>query len=371
MLIKEKKVTIRELVDKYSDSGDGGVVGYGGRLNIRPPYQREFVYDPPERNAVIDSVLHGYPINAMYWMKQGPGSYELLDGQQRTISICQFRHDAISVEYDGTTHGFDTLPDDIARKMLEYELMIYVCKGEDSERQKWFETINIAGKTLSKQEIRNAIYSGPWVNHAKGYFVGPRSNSNSMRKLGKYLGKKSDGRIRYSWLEKAISWHKKENESIESYMKDHKNNHSAVDMWNHLNTVIDWVEAIFPSYYKEMNGLDWGRLYREKAGKNWDPKDLDCKVKDLMAEGDVHRKAGIWGFLLTGDKRLLGLRAFPDDMKATAYQRQNGNCKGCGEPKERDEMHADHINPFAKGGPTTLKNLQMLCATCNLQKGKK
>ena len=88
MKIKLKKITIRELVKDYADDPERGVSGYGGRLDIRPEYQREFVYKEKDRDAVIRTVMRGFPLNVMYWAKKKDGTFEVMDGQQRTISIC-------------------------------------------------------------------------------------------------------------------------------------------------------------------------------------------------------------------------------------------------------------------------------------------
>ena len=90
MKIELHEISVRDLVDGYSDGGDEGVTGYGGRLDIRPPYQREFIYGERQRVAVVDSVMHGFPLNVMYWVRRGDGTFEIIDGQQRTISLCQF-----------------------------------------------------------------------------------------------------------------------------------------------------------------------------------------------------------------------------------------------------------------------------------------
>lgn len=95
MKIEMHPVTIRELIDQYVEDEDTGEVrAYGGKLDVRPKYQREFVYDTKDSEAVIHTVLNGFPLNTMYWVEREDGSYEVLDGQQRTISICRFATNA-------------------------------------------------------------------------------------------------------------------------------------------------------------------------------------------------------------------------------------------------------------------------------------
>jgi uncharacterized protein with ParB-like and HNH nuclease domain len=180
MNIELKKITVRELANGYKDNAENGVVGFGGKLDIRPPFQREFVYGDKERKAVIDTLEKGFPLNVMYWAVREDGNFEIIDGQQRTISICQY------VEGDFSLNGlaFHNLPKDKQEQILNYELMVYFCSGTDSEKSDWFETTNIAGKELTKQELRNAVYSGSWVSDAKRYF-----SKNSRPKIGDdYLG---------------------------------------------------------------------------------------------------------------------------------------------------------------------------------------
>ena len=166
MNIELNEITVRELVNRYRDDGEGGVFGYGGKLDIRPPFQREFIYKDKERNAVIDSILKGFPLNVMYWADREDGSFEIIDGQQRTISIAQY----VEGDFSFNDQYFHNLPSDKVSLILDYRLMVYVCSGTDSEKLEWFKTINIAGQELTNQELRNAVYAGSWLSDAKRYF---------------------------------------------------------------------------------------------------------------------------------------------------------------------------------------------------------
>ena len=64
MEIKPKELTVRELCENYMDNNEGGVVAYGGKLDVRPPYQREFVYDSKQQEAVLHTILKGFPLDA-------------------------------------------------------------------------------------------------------------------------------------------------------------------------------------------------------------------------------------------------------------------------------------------------------------------
>lgn len=362
MQIEERKVTVGEVCDGYFNDAEEGVVGYSERLDIRPRYQREFVYKDRQRDEVIRTVMKGLPLNVIYWCKTGEDSYEVLDGQQRTISLCEYVDGSFSVD----DKYFYNLPDDQKRKILDYQLFVYVCDGTDSEKLDWFRIINIAGEQLSDQELRNAVYAGSWTSDAKRYFSKTGCAASSL--AGDYLKGAS---IRQEYLETAISWAAAaEDETIEAYMAKHQHDPSAVSLWNYFRSVIDWVQAIFPKRRKEMKGLPWGLFFNENKDRtDLDPAVLEAEVSRLMADEDVTKKGGVYEYLLTGKERCLSIRAFDDRMKRAAYERQGGVCLYCGEHFELSEMHADHIVPWSKGGTTTADNCQMLCRDCNLKKG--
>ena len=361
MDIKQIEVTVGEVCEGYFNDAEEGVVGYDERLDIRPRYQREFVYTGRQRDEVIRTVMKGLPLNVMYWCRTGDDSYEVLDGQQRTISLCEYVDGSFSVD----DMYFDNLPQDKRDQILGYRLFVYVCDGTDSEKLDWFRIINIAGEKLTDQELRNAVYAGPWTSDAKRYFS--KTGCPASQLAGDYLNGKT---IRQEFLETAISWAAAaDGKTIEAYMAEHQHDPSAVSLWNYFRSVIDWVQAIFPKYRREMKGLPWGLYYNEhKDRTDLDPRALEADVSRLMADEDVTKKAGVYEYLLTGRERCLSIRAFDDRMKRAAYERQKGVCPYCGQHFELSEMHADHIRPWSKGGTTTADNCQMLCRDCNLKK---
>ncbi|WP_419906637.1 HNH endonuclease family protein [Hoeflea sp.] len=357
MKIRERKLTVRELVEGYSDDGEGGVTGYGGRLDIRPSYQREFVYRDKQRDAVINTVRNGLPLNTMYWNEIDGDRFEIIDGQQRTISICQYVEGVFSI--DGL--GFHNLQADQQEQILNYELMIYTCSGTDSQRLEWFEVINIAGEILTDQELRNAVYHGPWLSDAKKYFSRPNCPAHNIG--NKYL---KGSAIRQDYLETALKWiHDGE---VKDYMSEHQHDKTAVDLWNYFQSVIAWVAATFPNYRREMKGVAWGPLYNRFGKDDLDPSALEADIKRLLMDDDVTRKAGVWRYVLDGDERHLSIRTFTDSMKREAFERQEGLCPICKEQFDLSQMEADHIDPWSQGGKTTAENCQMLCKPCNRRK---
>jgi hypothetical protein len=367
MEIRLEEKTIRELVEGYEDSAENGVVGYGGKLNIRPAFQREFVYKEKERNAVIDTVLKGFPLNVMYWCDDGNGNYELLDGQQRTISICQYINNEFSVLVNGNPQIFDGLPADVKNKILDYKLMIYICEGTESEKLDWFKIINIAGVQLTQQELRNAVYTGPWLTDAKRYFS--KNGCAAYKVANKYLNGEMN---RQAYLEAALEWiSDKEGVTIENYMASHQKNSSAAELWMYFQNVITWVQTVFPHFRKEMKGIKWGLLYNKHSGKPVDPAQLENEIIRLMADDDVTKKSGIYEYLLTYNEKYLSIRAFTDSQKRAAYERQKGICPICKQHYEIEEMEGDHITPWVEGGKTDTANLQMLCKDCNRHKSSK
>lgn len=360
MKIELHEIPIRDVVEGYVDSAENGVVGYGGKLNIRPAFQREFIYKDKQRDEVINTVTRNFPLNVMYWVVNDDGNYEMLDGQQRTISICQYVKGEFSINH----RGFDNLTVDEKNQILDYPLMIYICEGSDKEKLDWFKIINIAGEQLTPQELRNAIYTGEWLSEAKRYFS--RNGCPAYGIADKLL---SGTAIRQDYLQTAISWiSSRDGIEIEDYMAIHQHDTNCNEIWLYFQTVINWVKATFPNYRKEMKGLPWGFYYNQHGQKPYDPKTFEKQIVDLMEDEDVSNRKGVYEYLLDGQEKHLNIRAFTPKMARAAYERQKGICVKCGMHFEIEEMQADHITPWSKGGKTTAENCQMLCADCNRRK---
>ena len=357
MDIKLKNIKVKDLVKDYSDKDQEGVFGYSGKLNIRPQYQREFVYDPDQRSAVINSIFSDYPLNVMYWSIQSDGKYEVIDGQQRTISICQY----VEGDFSFNQKYFHNLQNDEKEKILNYELMIYFCKGSDSEKLSWFRIINIAGEKLHNQELLNAIYSGPWVTDLKRHFS---KNGCPAYELGNNYLKGSP--IRQDYLETALKW--KSNNKIEDYMGLHQNDVNANELWLYFQGIISWIKITFPKKRKEMKGINWGFLHNQFKDKELNVNELEEEIVNLMQDRDVTNKPGIYSYVLTREEKYLNIRAFDENHKREAYEKQKGICVVCNKHFEFNEMEADHIDPWSKGGPTTSENCQLLCKEDNRRK---
>ena len=360
MEIVLKHIKVRDLVEGYVDNNENGVFAYGGKLNVRPPYQREFVYPDSKKLAVIDTLTAGYPLNVMYWSVCDDGTYEIIDGQQRTISVCRY----VTGDFSHNMRFFHNLSEDEKEQILNYELTVYFCTGTDSEKLKWFETINIAGEELTKQELRNAVYSGSWVTDAKRYFS--KSNCPAMKMASDYL---TGNAIRQDYLQTAISWISHKN--IEIYMAKHQNDPNAAALWMHFNSVITWVQSIFPKKRKQMKGVDWGFLYDKFKDNVYDVALLEDEITQLLLDDDVSNKSGIYPYVLTREERYLNIRTFTENQKIKAYTRQEGFCAKCGDHFDISFMEADHITPWSQGGKTSDENCQMLCRHCNRTKSDK
>jgi len=364
MDITLKEVTIRDLTSGYSCNEDTGVKGYNGLLDIRPPYQREFIYSPKQREAVINTIVNDFPLNVMYWSICKNGTFELIDGQQRTLSICQY----VNGDFAFMMRYFSNLKEDEKEQILNYPLMVYICSGTESQKLKWFETINIAGEKLTPQELRNAIYSGTWVTDAKKYFS---KNGCPAYQIGnKYLNGVA---IRQEYLQTAIAWFAKSDskEVIEEFMGQHQDDPNALALWTYFQSVITWVEGTFTTYRNPMKGVEWGFLYNKYKDNVYNTTDIETETNKLMKDDDVTKKSGIYPYILTRDESYLSIRAFTPTQKQEAFEKQNGICPKCGQKFIFDEMEGDHITPWSEGGKTIPENLQMLCKDCNRRKGKK
>ena len=366
MKIKEYKIPVRDVFNGYVDSAELGVRGYGGRLNIRPAYQREFVYKPAQRDAVIETVRNKFPLNVMYWVRNGANGFEMLDGQQRTISICQYVNGDFSINHQ----VFGNLTKKEQDEILDYELTIYICEGEEREKLKWFEVVNTAGEQLNDQERRNAQYTGKWLYEAKKHFS----------KIGCAAAAIADklvngSAIRQDFLETALEWiADRDGVDILDYMSRHQHDEDCADLWKYFEDVIKWVNATFPVLRgKLMKGLPWGIYYNKYGKTERDGTALEKHISKLLRDdediNDITNQRGIYEYLLSGDERHLSIRRFSNKMSRTAYERQKGLCPICGKHWAFEEMQADHIKPWAKGGHTVAANCQMLCRMCNLKKG--
>lgn len=360
MNITLHETTVGEVYQGYVNDDEEGVYALDGKLSIRPKYQREFVYDDAKRNAVVDTIAKGFPLNVMYWVKTDDDTYEVLDGQQRTISFCEYLDGNFSVEH----RGFHNLTSDEQEQIRNYPLTIYICEGKDSEKLDWFRTINIAGEKLTDQELRNAVYAGEWLTDAKRHFS--KTNCAAYRKGKDYL---NGSPIRQDYLQTVLKWIS--NDNIEDYMAQHQHDNNAGVEWAYFQKVIDWVKSTFPNYRKEMKGIDWGSLYAAFKDDTLNPTELEEQIKVLMMDDDVSNKKGIYAYVLDGDERHLNIRAFTPNMKREAYERQGGVCPSCGGHFSIEQMEGDHITPWSEGGSTTADNCQMLCKDCNRRKSNK
>ncbi len=370
MKIELKKITVRDLVKGYIDDGEGGVRGYGGKLDIRPPFQREFIYKNEQRDAVIETINQGFPLNVMYWAVREDGTYEVIDGQQRTISIAEYVEGHYSLAFDlPEKRAFFNLEDDEQARILNYKLQVYICEGTASEKLAWFRIINIAGERLTNQELRNAVYAGPWVSNAKRHFSRKGAACPAYAVGNRYVNGRAD---RQEYLETAIKWHKKADQSIEEYMSTHQRDPTATSLWSHFQTVINRTQALFPNYRREMKGVDWGTLHRKyMQDEKLDPNALEVEVAKMMSNSDVQRKPGIYAYVFDRDEKHLNIRKFDNNMKREAFEKSNGLCPSCNKTFKIEQMEADHITPWSKGGRTVAENCQMLCTQCNRQKSSK
>lgn len=389
MKIELKPITIREIVKNFRDEAEEGVVGFNDKLNIRPAYQREFVYKEEQRNEVIRTVMRGYPntafpLNVMYWAKIDKDHFELIDGQQRTISLCQYANNDFSIEFDGIPKNFDNLSPEKREYFLNYELQVYVCSGTPEQRLEWFSIINIAGEPLTHQELLNANYTGTWLTSAKRYFM--KSNSVAYGLASKYVDIEAN-QSRGKGLETAIKWVSKDN--VKQYMADHQNDENADALWLHFKKVIEWVQKTFTDYYREMKGINWGQLYDKYHKQSYDSNKVSKRIKKIYGDSYIHNSKGIFEYVLgdESDPKLLDVRVFDDVIKRTVYFKQKeiaeakgiSNCPHCvlegSSNKDKiwtlDDMDADHVAAWSKGGGTDIKNCQMLCKTHNRAKGNR
>ncbi|MBU0893847.1 MAG: DUF262 domain-containing protein [Nanoarchaeota archaeon] len=378
--------TIKEICEGfvYNELEGKGLFGLNGNLTIQPEYQRNYIYADGKKDvAVINSILKGYPIGLIYFNKVGKEKLEVLDGQQRITSFGRYVADKFAVkDENGMEQYFSGISKDKQEKIMQTKLTIYECEGTESEIKEWFKTINIAGVPLKEQELLNAIYSGTFVTLAKSEFS--NSQNSNTQKWKAYIKGSAD---RQDFLAKALEWVSRG--EIGDYMSKHRKDTNINELRNYFNAVIDWVSKTFIDVESEMKGLEWGRLYEEYHNKGYNPKKVSEKVHKLYADPYVRNKKGVFEYILGGeeDTKLLEIRVFDEVVKKSVYATQTSkakkegisNCSHCAighdANKNRiwniDEMDADHVSAWSKGGATDIKNCEMLCKTHNRAKGNK
>ncbi len=385
-----KQYTIEQVLEGFvfNELEGKGLYGLAGDLVIQPEYQRHYIYGDGRRDvAVIDSVLKGYPLGLIYFnVNSANDKLEVLDGQQRITSLGRFVTGKFAIKIGGKEQVFSSLPKDDQKKIRQSELLVYECLGTETEIKEWFQTVNIAGVPLNKQELLNAIYSGPFVTKAKAEYS--NSTNANMQKWRSYI--RGDPK-RQEILEEALDWvASSRGTSIDAYLAQHRHDTDIAGLQTYFTSVIDWIGSVFvrpPD--KEMRGLEWGRLYETYHSNAYNAADIDKSVDELRADEAIRNTKGIYEYLLGGktSPRLLDIRLFDDRTKRAGYEQQTQEAKAAGvsncplcalgtdSNKTRiynpSEMDADHVTAWSKGGGTELKNLTMLCRTHNRAKGNR
>lgn len=378
--------TVADICDGfvYNELEAKGLFGMGGRLTIQPEYQRNYIYADGKKDvAVIDSVLKGYPLGVIYFNRTADGRFEVLDGQQRITSLGRFFNGKLAIkDSNGLPQSIGSLPRELREKFLSAPLLIYECEGTETEIKEWFKTINIAGVPLNRQELLNAVYSGPFVTKAKEVF----SNSQSA-KVQMWSAYVAGAVNRQDFLATALDWVSRGN--AEDYMRSHRFGSDITELVNYFNSVIDWVRTVLPLVESEMRGLPWGELYEKYHTTPYNPARMKERVLELYADPYVKNRKGVYEYLLGGetDTKLLDIRVFDEATKKAVYARQTAeakekeasNCPYCAIGNDANasriwklsEMDADHVTAWSRGGATDISNCQMLCKHHNRAKGNR
>ena len=379
-------ITVKEICDGfvYNDLEGKGLFGLSGKLTIQPEYQRNYIYAHEGKEAaVIESVRNGYPIGLIYFNKTSDGKFEVLDGQQRITSLGRFITEKFAIkDEDGNQQNFSGMAEDKIKNFLGTKLTIYECEGKESEIKAWFKTINIAGVPLNDQELLNAIYSGPFVTLGKEEFS--NSKNANIQKWSAYVKGSAN---RQDFLKRALDWVSKGN--IDGYMTSHRKHTTIKELKTYFNTVIDWVSGVFTDVESEMCGLEWGRLYETYHTTAYNPAKVSADVQKLYGDFFVKEKKGIFEFILgdSKEKKLLNVRVFDEPTRKSVYTSQSKKAKAVGKSNcpfcavgnnanetkvyKFEEMDADHVAAWSKGGRTNVKNCEMLCKTHNRSKGNR
>jgi len=383
-----KQYKVREIVEgfEYNELEGKGLFGLSGRLTIQPEYQRNYIYADGKRDvAVVQSLLKEYPLGLIYFHKTSTGDLEVLDGQQRITSFGRFVTGRFAVKDEhGMEQYFTGLAPEQKKRILDSTILVYECEGEETEIKEWFRTINTVGVPLNPQELLNAVYSGPFVTAGKAEFS--NSKNANVQKWSAYINGIAN---RQDYWACALEWVAKGEENVPEYMSKHRASGDISEVKDYFNTVINWISTVFTDVEPEMKGLEWGRLYEAHHTEEYAYTWLSAKVQQLYGDSYVKNRRGIWEYLLGGslETKLLDIRIFDEATKKSTYKRQTAaaeakelsNCPLCALGHEGvktkvhklDDMDADHVAAWSKGGATSPENCQMLCKSHNRAKGNR
>jgi hypothetical protein len=368
----------------YNEYEGKGLYGLNGKLTIQPEFQRNYIYNDGKKDvAVVESILKGYPLGLIYFVEVEDNKYEVLDGQQRITSFGRFVTNKFAIkDKTGMQQYFSGLASNLQDKIMKTPLTIYICKGEESEIKEWFRTINIVGVPLNDQELLNAIYSGPFVTKAKEKFSNSQ-NANVQKWSAYILGDVNRQEI----LKTALDWVSKG--ETDTYMSKHRYDNNINELSTYFDSVIEWVSTVFIDVEPSMRGREWGKLYEKFHLNAYDSNKISERVQYLLGDPQVQDKKGIYEFILDGEKdyKLINIRVFDDLTKKTVYKKQTdeairkgmSNCPICSSSNNNNknriyklnEMDADHVTAWSKGGSTDVSNCEMLCKTHNRAKGNR
>ena len=427
MKAETRKISIRELTDgTYSVNEDGTLVDYesagnaedfgalamNGTLVVRPSYQRNFVWSLRQQQKLIESILKGWMINPLVFAKVGD-HYECVDGQQRTLSLCNYRYNLIDYLDNAPFANHSKKHQDA---FLDYELDVRIVEYDnDVEKIEHFTAINQPITVLTRQELRNATYNGTFVESLKDWFGRRTCKMKRNGFADKYIkltdvrnGVTYDKVDRQELTEIAILWtlvltdddlygrlmmsgnkdHSLDVDKdeiydtlIRNYMRAHKDDFNANEVVNNFMNIITWIDNTFGSFTNNQmrNVKNWAYLYRTYKNVKFDTVRMSSQLRSLMSDPEIHHKHSIPEFLLITNSnpnlsneeidgyahKMLSLQSFPEDMRRNAYYNQSGKCADCGEPLAIEYLEPHHIVAWSLGGKTIPENLVMLCPHCH------
>ena len=382
-----------------------------GSIITNPDYQRDYIYDDSKASKLIESLLIGIPIPAIYLCEEPDSRYTVIDGQQRVTSLVRFLKNEFSLKNltevtQINRKFFKDLDKSLQRKLTSSSLNA-ICLKKESSYLKFeiFARLNQGAVSLNQQEMRNCVYHGSFndmleeIANDNGLLPSVFHGDNNRKTYQERI-------LRFFALRQFTEYKSSISKTMNEYMKAHRDDdeNQIANAKKLFTGTIDIVKQVLGERAFAAVERDSNNPLNKFSGSVYDsiiipfsffPKNNLIREADKIrtaidevketdeqyredtytATGSRHRVVGrimkIYNLLadiMGGYGNDEGSRCFSNAVKEKLYSK-GYICDYCGnEILDINDSEVDHITPFSQGGDTVLSNAQLLHRHCNRAK---